>query len=154
MQGSVCTRRTSSLVQLISLCLACQILVVDAQTCGQGHKKTMMGCQDCPPGSYQDSDSHTSDDCKLCEKGKTSTYGAPNCTVCPSGKYTDGDETNDVRPYNGGSEISCCLNKVAVRVCEDCPAGKYNDKPGLDATDHQSCSICPSGKVSHRSSFN
>ena len=40
-----------------------------------------MGCQDCPPGSYQDSDSHTSDDCKLCEKENVNP--GLNCTVCP-----------------------------------------------------------------------
>lgn len=89
-------------------------------------------CIDCPRGRYRDSGTPADDwdgECELCpfsmSTTETGATSVGDCVSCELGEYFDSD-----------------------LLCKSCPSGTYSDKGQNDRIGLDSCTVCPTGKVS------
>jgi hypothetical protein len=67
------------------------------------------------------------EDCKACEHGRSSIEGETQCTLCPAGQFA-----------SKKSSLTAQQRLLESSFCEDCPAGWYQNRVGL-----QFCLPCP-----------
>eukprot|EP00045_Choanoeca_perplexa_P018407 m.290873 g.290873 ORF g.290873 m.290873 type:complete len:3950 (+) comp17810_c0_seq1:79-11928(+) len=133
-------------------------------------------CLTCPPGKYQNADSHRDAQCKTprstCPGGSIIT--APStifndiiCQACPSGQYSSSGVCQDFTTCGLGTKSTRGPTATSDRVCTACEDGKYQDqtshtltsckgpvscgrgqfvKTNVTATSNIDCDPCPTTK--------